>query len=531
MKLFEATWRDGYQFFERYYDTNLNRSIKKEIKLPHEWYELSSKGLYSYILDDSIKLEKKQGNAKDGREQYGFLDPMYRNIKENYWDKDAYNLKPRVLYLDIETRVSTCSTGFPVPEKALEPISLIQIYDNISDTMIVLGLRPWSHQLDYKFTYTVKYIQCKDEIHLIQMYFDIFAKLDPLIIYAWNGAGFDFPYLFNRIKKLGLDVHKMSNYGKVSLSENEFQGKIDFKFKADGHFYIDLKVVYEKFTFDPRPSYALNAIAEIELGENKVDHSEFSAFDDFYTGKYNIPLNPTEVQKNSKIYKAAINGEWDEVKELAHSEFVYYGCVDTYLILRIDQKLNFTTLMNMIAEKMGVQIGDALGTVKPWAQFLCNRSIQDMKVMPCRTEHDDAAVVGGFVREPVTGKHKWVLSIDVNSMYPLLGMVGFNMSPETFVPKYKLPEQLRDIVLKYFNDQDEANRLTLDKDVWGTTTKLLQEFNLSLGINGAVFTCDKIGMIPELVQEIYNSRKKAKNTMLQYEKRKLFLGELINAKS
>ena len=107
MKLFESTWRDGYQFFERYYDTNLNRSVKKEIKLPHEWYEPQSKGLYSYILDDSIKLEKKQGNAKDGREQYGFLDPMYRNIKDNYWNKDAYNLKPRVLYLDIETRVST----------------------------------------------------------------------------------------------------------------------------------------------------------------------------------------------------------------------------------------------------------------------------------------------------------------------------------------------------------------------------------------------------------------------------------------
>jgi len=188
-------------------------------------------------------------------------------------------------------------------------------------------------------------------------------------------------------------------------------------------------------------------------------------------------------------------------------------------------------LMNMIAEKMGVQIGDALGTVKPWSQYLSNRSIQDMKVMPPKSDNDDPDVVGGFVREPVTGKHKWVLSIDVNSMYPLLGMVGFNMSPETFVPKYKLPEQLRDIVLKYFNDQEEANRLTLDKTVWDNTTALLKEHNLSLGINGAVFTRDKIGMIPELVQEIYNSRKVAKKTMLSYEKRKLFIGELLKAKN
>lgn len=431
-------------------------------------------------------------------------------------------------WLDLKTSIyMERNTGFPVPEKALEPISLIQIYDNLSNTMIVLGTRPWVHQNDYKFTYIVKYIQCKDEIHLIQTYFDIFAKLDPLIIYAWNGAGFDFPYMFNRIKKLGLDVHKLSNHGKVTLSENEFQGKIDFKFKADGHFYIDLKVVYEKFILDPRPNYKLDTIAEIELKENKIPYTEYSAFDDFYTGKYNIPLNPTEAQKNSKIYKAAINGEWEQVKELAHSDFVYYGCVDTYLILRLDQKLNFTALMNMIAEKMGVQISDALGTVKPWSQFLCNRSIQDMKVMPCRTEHDDPNVIGGFVRDPLAGKHKWVMSVDVKSMYPLLGMVGFNMSPETYVPKYKLPVELRDIVLKYFNDQDEAQRLTLDKDVWNCTTKLLKDFNLSLGINGAVFTCDNIGMIPELVQEISNSRSEAKATMLQYEKRKLLLSEMI----
>lgn len=531
MKLFEATWREGYSFFERCYDTNLNRSVKKEIKLPYEWYVPQSKGLYSYILDDSIKLEKRQGNAKEGREHYGFIDPMYRNIRDNYWNQNAYNLNARVWYLDIETRVGTVSTGFPVPEKALEPISLIQIYDNIANTMIVLGVRAWTYQDEYKFDFPVKYIQCNDEIHLLQTYFDIFSKLDPLIIYAWNGLGFDFPYIYNRVKKLGLDVNKMSNYGKVKLTENEFQGMIEFKFTADGHFYIDLKDAYEKFIKEPRPNYKLDTIAEIELNENKVDHSEYSAFDDFYTGKYNIPLNPTEAQKNSKIYKAAIAGNWDEVKERAHSDFVYYGCVDAYLIRRLDQKLNFTILMNMIAEKMGVQLGDSMGTVKPWSQYLSNRSIQNMQVMPPKTENGDLNVVGGFVRDPIAGKHKWVISIDVKSMYPLLGMVGFNMSPETFVPKYKLPDQLRDIVLKYFNDQDESGRLTMDKSIWYATTKLLKEHNLSLGINGAVFNCEKIGMIPELVQEIYNSRKKAKNKMLDYEKRKLLISEMIKAKN
>jgi hypothetical protein len=105
-KLFESSFRDGYTFYERYYDTNLNRSIKKRIDLKYEWYEPSSRGLYKYIIDESITLEKKQGNAKDGRHQFGFLDPIYRNIRDNYWNKNAYNLDARVWFLDMETRVN-----------------------------------------------------------------------------------------------------------------------------------------------------------------------------------------------------------------------------------------------------------------------------------------------------------------------------------------------------------------------------------------------------------------------------------------
>ena len=120
MKQFEATWRNGYQFFERYFDTNLQQSMASEVRLPHEWYESSSKGLYTFILDENIRLERKQGNAKQGRDQYGFIDPMYRNIRDNYWNKDAYNLDPRVWYLDIETRSSRSYKHTNNPNKKIK---------------------------------------------------------------------------------------------------------------------------------------------------------------------------------------------------------------------------------------------------------------------------------------------------------------------------------------------------------------------------------------------------------------------------
>lgn len=104
MKLFETAWRDGYQFFERTFDTNLNRSTTQEITVPYEWYEPHSKGLYQNILDPEIRLDKKQGRAKEGRNQHGFTDPLYRQIRDKYWKDSAYNKNPRIWWLDIETR-------------------------------------------------------------------------------------------------------------------------------------------------------------------------------------------------------------------------------------------------------------------------------------------------------------------------------------------------------------------------------------------------------------------------------------------
>ena len=533
MKLFESTWYEDYVYYERYFDTKLNKSIKKRIDLTHEWYEPRSNGLYSFVLDDSLKLEKKQGsNSKNARDKFGYVDPMYRNIRDNYWNKDAYNKNARTWYLDIETRVGVNSTGFPVPNKALEQITLIQFYDSVEDVMFVLGLRDWKHRADYEFDYEVKYVKCNNEVHLLEVFLGIFKKLDPLVIYAWAGSGFDFPYIYNRLKRIGLDPNKLSNYGNVKLSANEYQGRTEYKLVSNGHYFIDMMDVYKKFTFKPVASYSLDTISNLELGENKVPHTEYAAFDDFYTGKYIIPENPTEIQKNSKIYKAAIAGDWDEVKELAHSEFVYYGAHDAYLMKLIDDNRNLSILLGMIAEKMGVQLSDSMGTVKPWARYIANKLMQENKVMPPDVKSDDPHVVGGYVRNCTKGKHRWVLSADVNSMYPMLGMVGFNMSPETFVPKSKLPDDLKDIILSHWSrfNVNTSEIFDVSPENKKITSELLNKYNYSMGANGAIFNKDKIGLVPTMIQDIYKTRKQAKKTQFKYEQRKVLIGELIKSR-
>lgn len=232
---------------------------------------------------------------------------------------------------------------------------------------------------------------------------------------------------------------------------------------------------------------------------------------------------------NEELAKEFLKNE-QEILDRTFAEFVYYGIKDTYLIKKLDDKLNFTVLMCMIAEKMGVQISDTLGTVKAWSQYISNKSMLNGQVMPMKKDNDRPSVVGGYVRDPNKGKHSWVLSADVNSMYPLLGMVGFNMSPETYIPKHKLPSDLRDIILSYFNDQDESKRLKLPSEVMQKTTELLNQYNLSLGINGAVFDKSKLGMVPEMVQDIYDSRKQAKKTMFAYAQKSIQIKEILKAR-
>lgn len=459
------------------------------------------------------------------------IEVKIKDLQEKFYEESVedYEYFDEITqqWLDLDTSpYFKRNTGFPKPDKALEEICLMQVFDNKLNTVFVFGVKPWYYQDNYKFDYTVKYIHCKNEADILEKYLTVFKKIDPLLIYAWNGSGFDFPYIFNRLKNNNMDTDRLSNYGSTNLRYIEYIDSYDLQ--ANGHIYYDLLDVYKKFTYGDQASYSLDYTAELLLGKRKVQHTEYKVFDDFFTGNYSIPINPTEEQKNSKIYKAALKGDTEEVKKLAYSEFVYYGVIDTHLIKEIDNLKNFSTLLTMISEKMGIVLPDSLGTVRPWARYIANKALKNNRIMPKDKYSDgDTSIKGGYVAEPIKGKHHWVMSSDVNSMYPLLGMVGFNMSPETFIPLSKAPSSIREIILRYYNDENEAERFNIPKNVKDRLTSLLKQYNYSMGMNGALFSKEKTGMIPEIIQEIYKSRKKAKKTMFQYEQRAVDIRSIL----
>jgi len=533
---FETAFVKDYESYERLYDSELKKSIVRKIDLTSEWFEESPNGNYVSITDKNKRFNKHQGHGKKSWGKDGVFTPIERKIRDTYWGKN-YNKNPRIFYLDIETRTGTVTSGFPKPEDALEPISLMQIYDNISNTMFIFGEREWKYEKLYEFDYDVKYYKCENELHIIEGFLKLFKALNPLIVYAWNGSGFDFPYIFNRFEKLGIDTAQLSNFGKVTLKQNSMGFKIVYDLRSDGHMFIDLLDVYKKFTFGLKSSYSLDNIAFEELGKQKVKHTEYEKFDDFYTGKYIHPKNPTDEQKSSRIFAASSKyiETQDErylelVKELAHSEFVYYGAIDTYLIKEIDNKKNFTSLMIMLAEKMGVLISETLGTVRPWSQYISNIAYTNNEIIerPNNRFEGEIKVKGGRVTDPTVGLHKWVCSVDVNSMYPNT-MRAFNMSPEKFTQIGNISQRskLRDILLSYFNDEDEDRRLNVPEHVMNNLETSLKEEGYCLGINGALFKTDEEGMVPKVIGDFYNERKSAKKTQFKYEKQKLLIKDIL----
>ena len=531
MKKFETSWNYKFQNYVRVFNTDTNKSEVYEIDNHYEYFEPNDKGAYEYILDNNIKMVKKLGFSKDTSDKFGVRRPQEIHIRDNYW-QTGYNLNPRIWYIDIETRADS---GFPTPKEASKQITLIQIFDSIMNTMIVLGYRDFEMYDDYKLDYNVKYIKCINEYDLLDKYLKLFKTLNPLIIYAWNGLGFDYLYIYNRLKNLGLDPNLMSNYGEAKFTEKMARNGLKFEFSALGHFYIDMIDSYKKIIVKNQPSYTLDTIANIELGDAKVDHSEFRTFDSFYTGKdYTISKEPYNDRiregirqlKIKESQNALSQSDKEELDKLLQFQFVYYGIKDVYLLRKIDKKINMTNILLSMSQQMGCLFDATLGTLNPWQNYICNVCYKRNLVPPKKVENDDPYVVGGFVREPLIGKHKWVMSFDYNSMHPM-NIVGFNMSAETYVPLSKAPDDLRELLLQYFNSQDEDKILNLDTDVKKHVTELLQKYNLALGINGALFKKDKQGIIPELVWDIYTSRKADKKTMLKYEKQKEIIADIL----
>ena len=399
---------------------------------------------------------------------YGNDRYIYQYISEKYPEEEIKfdTTKIKISTIDIEVK---SENGFPDVESAAEEVLLITVQDYTTKQIRTWGQGPFNNKQQ-----NVIYKGFSTEYELLNDFINWWMIEDntPEVLTGWNSELYDMPYLVRRIDRiLGEKLMKrISPWGLVTERETMIMGRKHISYDVGGITQLDYLNLYKKFTYKAQESYRLDYIASVELGQKKLDHSEFDTFKDFYT-----------------------NG-WQK--------FVEYNIIDVELVDRLEDKMKLIELAIVMAYDAKANYADVFSQVRMWDTIIYNYLKKRNIVIPPIVRSDkDSKYAGAYVKEPIPGKYDWVVSFDLNSLYPHL-IMQYNISPET-LQDTRHPSVTVDKIL------NEEINFELYKDT-------------AVCANGSMYRKDKRGFLPELMDKIYKDRTIYKKKMLQakqdYEK-------------
>lgn len=440
------------------------------------------KGEYESIY--GTKLKKKEFRSSYERNKFvkesgvrrifENIPPYQQFLIDNFWhvceDKNFSKYPLKTYFLDIEC---PRKDSFPDPETAEAVINLLTCYDSLSKKYYVFGLKKYESERD-----DVVYKHCKSEEDLLKSFIKWFSKDYPDVLSSWNGASFDIPYLINRITfELGEEYAKdLSPIGRI-YEKNNFTGKYGLpytEYVIDGISCLDYIILYKKF-MDTQESYKLDHIGEKELGIKKIEHEG----------------NLWDLSRN----------DW--------RKYTDYNIRDVELLVKLDQKLDFISLIRFIANNGLCGLQHAINTVPviTGAVAIKARS-RDQYISSFIRADTGRKNPGGFVQDSLKGMHRNVVSFDANSLYPSV-MISLNISPETKVGKV---EKNGDLV----NVKHSSGKFyELTKENFA---KFLENEKLAVSQSGHLFHQKWVGLMPEFLDNLYSKRKAMKNRGFELEK-------------
>ena len=406
---------------------------------------------------------------------YGNTDYIYQFIGDLFTEDVPYDPSLiRVAFLDIET---TCEQGFPNVEDPVE--SLIAITLKVGDHSHVFGLGDFELNEDGVTCHVFS-----DESELLSVFLDVWRDLDPDIVTGWNVKFFDIAYLYSRIARVlgSKTANKLSPWNIVRDRMVRTKHGEQQSYEIVGVATLDYLDLYKTFTYVNQESYKLDHIAEVELGEKKISYDEYDSIADFYRNDF--------------------------------QKFVEYNYQDTILIEKLENKMKLLELANALAFNAKVNFVDVFSQVRTWDQIIYHHLRSKNIVIPMkRGGSKDTQYAGAYVKEPITGQHDWVVSFDLNSLYPHL-IMQYNISPETLV---RVREESRFGIGP--NNILEGPTSSRGKGCYERLTNLVNR-GYSVAANGTCYRKNIQGFLPELMEKMYQERKMFKKKMIEAEKRK-----------
>lgn len=329
---------------------------------------------------------------------YEILDGYDDEIKNKIF---SYNL-PELFFIDIENKMQE---GKPNPEKPDKPITIIGVCCPNDTVMVLSGgynlkqkevqniqkrIDEHFQQVNRHFKFVFKHFDTEYDM----LYF-FFKSLIPkmALMTGWNFEDYDWRYMYNRCKELGIDP-------TLSSPTRKMTGQVDRPCHIG---LIDYLKAYKKWTWNTNENYKLDTIGEKLCGIKKVQHSE----------------------------------SLDDMLENNFEKYVYYNAIDCCLVKLIHEKCNAITCGLTTAWLGRIKAMDCFSTTYI-PENLLRSSFHNEKLVlgvspePRKKDTSDEKYAGAFVKQPVPGLHKYCTCNDYASLYPSL-MRQFNIGPETLV--------------------------------------------------------------------------------------------------
>jgi DNA polymerase elongation subunit (family B) len=470
----------GKYILYRGIDEKGNRISRQEEFHP-TMYVLSKKKTDWTTLDGHYVEPVKPGNIPDTREFinqykdvkgfdiYGNTDYVCQYIAENFTEDIQPDIsKIVVANIDIECE---SENGFPDITDAQERVNAISV--DFNGEMYVFGLGK------FKLSASECYLQreYENEEDLLEAFLTIWEHKSPDIVTGWNIRFFDIPYIVNRItnvlgKKESKRLSPWKDYRERTITKFNKENVV---YELVGISTLDYYELYQTFTYVNQASYALNHIAEVELGEKKLDYSEYDSLSDFYKNDF--------------------------------QKFMEYNVIDTRLVMKLEDKMKLLELAITLAysAKLGNYM-DVFGQLRTWDSIIYH-FLHEHKIAipPKKGSKKDEKYAGAYVKDPIIGMHDWVVSFDLSSLYPSI-IRWLNLSPET-----KTKDGRRKII--------SVDGILSGKN---TTMNIINEWtskDLCVAANGTTYTKGYQGFLSAIMEKLYNERKMYKGKMIDAQKR------------
>ena len=456
-KLLVRGIKNGKDYKQRMDFMPTHYSLTNE-KSPYK--NLQGQNLKPFTLDNIFDARRFRKEMTEMRSPvYGLERYHYQYIGQEYpkdieWSKDLI----KIFTVDIET---TCEAGFPDVENPQETIICLTVKNQSNKQIITWGIGEYKNDRP-----DVTYVYCKHEKELIFQFMKFWIKNYPDVVTGWNCKFFDMPYLMNRIKAIaGSEVaNKMSPWNIAEAKEVRTQGRVQTVYDIKGVAVLDYLDLYKWFIPTRQESYKLDFIGELELKQPK-NENPYGTFKEFY--------------------------------EKDFQKFVDYNIQDVEIVDKLEDKLGLIDLSLTVAYESKVNYDDIFSQVRVWDTLIANYLMERKICVPPREEHTkDSKYEGAYVKDPIPGQHKWMVSFDINSLYPHI-LIQYNISPEKL---YGSADTIPGVE-KMLNKE-------LDLDY-------LKENDLTMTPNGAMFKRDSQGFLSEMMEKMYKERVVYKKRMIK----------------